>query len=122
MRHDRRISGPVGQFNGRARVGERPNLVRLNKDSVGRVRFDPETKTLHVRDEDVVADHLAVRPDALRQLGEGAEVLFVERILHADQMVFTGESDRKSTRLNSSHTVISYAVFCLKKKKKKQKT
>src|SRR5438132_13511033 len=28
--------------------------------------------------------------------------------------------DRKSTRLNSSHTVISYAVFCLKKKKKQQ--
>src|SRR5688500_19610862 len=27
-------------------------------------------------------------------------------------------SDRKSTRLNSSHLVISYAVFCLKKKKK----
>ena len=30
--------------------------------------------------------------------------------------------DRKSTRLNSSHTVISYAVFCLKKKKKKTQT
>src|SRR5438132_9189473 len=30
------------------------------------------------------------------------------------------EGDRKSTRLNSSHTVISYAVFCLKKKKKKK--
>src|SRR5437773_6895147 len=29
--------------------------------------------------------------------------------------------DRKSTRLNSSHITISYAVFCLKKKKKKQK-
>src|SRR2546426_5893648 len=28
-------------------------------------------------------------------------------------------ADRKSTRLNSSHLVISYAVFCLKKKKKK---
>src|SRR5438132_9122500 len=28
-----------------------------------------------------------------------------------------GTRDRKSTRLNSSHTVISYAVFCLKKKK-----
>src|SRR5260221_8326858 len=28
--------------------------------------------------------------------------------------------DRKSTRLNSSHTVISYAVFCLKKKKTKE--
>src|SRR5256885_8750840 len=30
--------------------------------------------------------------------------------------------DRKSTRLNSSHLVISYAVFCLKKKKKRQTT
>src|SRR5256885_8627583 len=30
------------------------------------------------------------------------------------------DRDRKSTRLNSSHLVISYAVFCLKKKKKKQ--
>src|SRR5947207_6112617 len=29
--------------------------------------------------------------------------------------------DRKSTRLNSSHTVISYAVFCLKKKKNRMK-
>src|SRR5260221_6339028 len=33
-----------------------------------------------------------------------------------DAIVFA--QDRKSTRLNSSHTVISYAVFCLKKKKK----
>src|SRR5438034_8380662 len=32
---------------------------------------------------------------------------------------FHTHADRKSTRLNSSHTVISYAVFCLKKKKKK---
>jgi len=29
------------------------------------------------------------------------------------------QPDRKSTRLNSSHQIISYAVFCLKKKKKK---
>src|SRR2546427_7827437 len=31
------------------------------------------------------------------------------------------QRDRKSTRLNSSHSQISYAVFCLKKKKKKKK-
>src|SRR5688572_32431573 len=31
------------------------------------------------------------------------------------------DPDRKSTRLNSSHSQISYAVFCLKKKKKKKK-
>src|SRR5690606_41996276 len=33
----------------------------------------------------------------------------------------TRRGDRKSTRLNSSHVKISYAVFCLKKKKKKRK-
>src|SRR2546430_8261469 len=32
------------------------------------------------------------------------------------------KGDRKSTRLNSSHSQISYAVFCLKKKKKKKRT
>src|SRR2546427_9163508 len=31
------------------------------------------------------------------------------------------QTDRKSTRLNSSHSQISYAVFCLKKKKKKER-
>src|SRR5437879_13313647 len=34
---------------------------------------------------------------------------------------YRGPQDRKSTRLNSSHRCISYAVFCLKKKKKRQK-
>src|SRR2546426_7178587 len=38
------------------------------------------------------------------------------------QEVRRGTRDRKSTRLNSSHLVISYAVFCLKKKKKKKNT
>src|SRR5688572_32035627 len=33
----------------------------------------------------------------------------------------SAKEDRKSTRLNSSHSQISYAVFCLKKKKKKKK-
>src|SRR2546426_9338456 len=36
----------------------------------------------------------------------------------ATSFLFAGHRDRKSTRLNSSHLVISYAVFCLKKKKK----
>src|SRR5947207_10708357 len=37
--------------------------------------------------------------------------------LAADRRTGEDQQDRKSTRLNSSHTVISYAVFCLKKKK-----
>src|SRR2546422_5512318 len=38
---------------------------------------------------------------------------------HGVTILRTDERDRKSTRLNSSHGYISYAVFCLKKKKKK---
>src|SRR5256885_9992744 len=39
------------------------------------------------------------------------------RVFDPGAIVPGGEADRKSTRLNSSHLVISYAVFCLKKKK-----
>src|SRR5258708_23334551 len=41
----------------------------------------------------------------------------VRRSMHA---AWRDRQDRKSTRLNSSHQIISYAVFCLKKKKKNQ--
>src|SRR5205085_9125404 len=43
------------------------------------------------------------------------------RELTFGQSVYAIVLDRKSTRLNSSHSQISYAVFCLKKKKKKRK-
>src|SRR5438067_6424049 len=61
-------------------------------------------------------DHLAVRrvrvhePEPLRFAAAR-----VGRLLAAEPC--SGETDRKSTRLNSSHVSISYAVFCLKKKK-----
>src|SRR2546427_5262145 len=45
-----------------------------------------------------------------------------EAIARIGHVVVTGRDpgDRKSTRLNSSHSQISYAVFCLKKKKKRK--
>src|SRR2546430_13479008 len=46
-------------------------------------------------------------------LGEGEKLAGLERIAEAEE-----GKDRKSTRLNSSHSQISYAVFCLKKKKR----
>src|SRR5258708_38051987 len=42
----------------------------------------------------------------------------VDRLPVCDPHRAHGLGDRKSTRLNSSHQIISYAVFCLKKKKK----
>src|SRR5688572_31234259 len=55
-------------------------------------------------------------------------ISFVEPLLQATVSlahiirVAHPRTDRKSTRLNSSHSQISYAVFCLKKKKKKNRT
>src|SRR5260221_9079093 len=53
------------------------------------------------------------------------EVIAIGYFSHHFITYFTGRPslgiDRKSTRLNSSHTVISYAVFCLKKKKKENR-
>src|SRR5256885_10744238 len=56
-------------------------------------------------------------------LVDGAEDALAVLALHLDadgvaKAHELGLGDRKSTRLNSSHLVISYAVFCLKKKKK----
>src|SRR3712207_8858367 len=46
------------------------------------------------------------------------DVELVDRAVDREQVESTqGAEDRKSTRLNSSHANISYAVFCLKKKK-----
>src|SRR5256885_12342222 len=41
----------------------------------------------------------------------------IPQLFNHDKVQAIKEADRKSTRLNSSHLVISYAVFCLKKKK-----
>src|SRR5436305_7323083 len=48
----------------------------------------------------------------------GAGPLPRRGLLAADRPPGEGRQDRKSTRLNSSHVRISYAVFCLKKKKR----
>src|SRR2546430_9319381 len=53
----------------------------------------------------------------VRWVNDGGHWLMAQDIWNSDVAL----PDRKSTRLNSSHSQISYAVFCLKKKKKKQR-
>src|SRR5438128_7021033 len=55
-----------------------------------------------------------------RHLAVGVE-LRIAAPIEADRRAQDSALDRKSTRLNSSHGSISYAVFCLKKKKKGKK-
>src|SRR5437868_9459515 len=67
---------------------------------------------------DAVADRLAVADD--RKLRRGADLDGGADAM-ARRHLRPRRQDRKSTRLNSSHVSISYAVFCLKKKKKDSK-
>src|SRR2546421_1285465 len=73
-----------------------------------------------------VADVAPARLEWARRQGvEPARAVrdYREAIARVDAVdIVTPAEDRKSTRLNSSHDQISYAVFCLKKKKKKIET
>src|SRR2546430_594132 len=86
-----------------------------------------------------VADFDAVEPDRMLAVKGGHRIIELDHLLHAHPLAGLGlhsrrieqeiapivavgrlphVHNRKSTRLNSSHSQISYAVFCLKKKKK----
>src|SRR2546429_3192559 len=65
-----------------------------------------------------MADRLGAASKTVQQC---AQIIFRSRISRPQPEGLL-KIDRKSTRLNSSHGYISYAVFCLKKKKKEQKT
>src|SRR2546429_1306884 len=71
--------------------------------------------------EQLLATHGRAKQSHVRngRLGEDAQVGEVGRqvMTHDDGRGEVCQIDRKSTRLNSSHGYISYAVFCLKKKK-----
>src|SRR5437867_7237067 len=56
------------------------------------------------------------RSDNLQNFGFRGRPEVQERLAAAFEQLYQGSADRKSTRLNSSHRTISYAVFCLKKK------
>src|SRR2546430_10965387 len=59
----------------------------------------------------------ASRMEARYRGAKTLQATFLERYAENGREVRTESGDRKSTRLNSSHSQISYAVFCLKKKK-----
>src|SRR5688572_33293015 len=84
-----------------------------------------EIYTLSLHDALPICDRLvAVRVELAHDLRADEAGAADDDDLHGETLpvVWLHLVDRKSTRLNSSHSQISYAVFCLKKKKKKKKT
>src|SRR5256885_4579900 len=89
-----------------------PTLSRSLPAAMHNDRIDPD----RFEEDDFARDPMAFR--GIRGIHEAAAVLHDED-LAAKPLNIRQRLDRKSTRLNSSHLVISYAVFCLKKKKTK---
>src|SRR5690625_1807624 len=85
-------------------------------------KINPATGPIFVEDAHpgdilkVTIDELNIGQEGIMVTGNGIGVLG-DQIDAFDIKVCPVEDDRKSTRLNSSHVAISYAVFCLKKKK-----
>src|SRR5258708_26897972 len=73
----------------------------------------PVPRLLRLQDAVRRGNRLSVRPG--ESLARRAQ-----SVRHVSGFAVEQIADRKSTRLNSSHQIISYAVFCLKKKKKPQ--
>src|SRR5688572_31299671 len=73
-------------------------------------RSPRELQRLELERQENAVELGSARADDAREL---------DRLPGAPVLVVTTRLDRKSTRLNSSHSQISYAVFCLKKKKKR---
>src|SRR3712207_7364426 len=84
----------------------------------------PYTTLFRSEDFDKAVDHPGilgkqiVKPGKVAHRRALAAKQRVAAIVIVDRIVEPGGQDRKSTRLNSSHANISYAVFCLKKKNK----
>src|SRR5256885_12578676 len=78
---------------------------------------DAEFEVVGVEVESGVSHTPTSREELMRGARQRAEALWEIALQQgAAWQYFVGLEDRKSTRLNSSHLVISYAVFCLKKK------
>ena len=86
-----------------------------------------DSKNFEITHEEATAQKTSLnqqKDDINRALGSIKQKLLLDdKIRKRNQEIFVAidAQDRKSTRLNSSHQIISYAVFCLKKKTKKKK-
>src|SRR5438094_4570964 len=125
------------------RAAFQARLVPALDDLLERLQADPSYRSFLLDGQTVlVADYLSARPEQeaeIRTLVKSGRLQIGPWYVLADELIPSGEAlvrnlllgaadaeglggrraeqDRKRTRLNSSHRTISYAVFCLKKKK-----
>src|SRR5438552_4852337 len=92
--------------------GKIGGLVEVNCESDFVARTEDFKELIH----DIAMHIAASDPKFVRKEDVSPDAYEREKDIYRSQAAATGKPDRKSTRLNSSHQIISYAVFCLKKK------
>src|SRR2546429_7295132 len=105
------LDGPAGARRNRAGLYA---LIAVGISLVAALAHGLRTKLLPRGDSGPAASHKMLVVLPLENLGAPEDEYFADGLSEA-----ITTRDRKSTRLNSSHGYISYAVFCLKKKKNK---
>src|SRR5260221_8883954 len=98
-------------------LGDGVEALAVNSATAG-LHLALEAVGIGPGDEVITTTHtFTATAEVVRYLGADVKLVDIDpATLNIDPVAI---EDRKSTRLNSSHTVISYAVFCLKKKKQK---
>src|SRR5690348_17774627 len=113
-------------------MGERLNIMTAGTHCIGAYLSKPAGKpkggVVVVQEIFGVTPHIRAVADRFAEAGYTAVApAFFDYVENDVELGYDkagmerGKEDRKSTRLNSSHPSISYAVFCLKKKKKNNK-
>src|SRR5690606_18648883 len=97
--------------------------VKLIDFGVAQDKMDPRTKEADTNTDALrvwgTPEYMAPEQFGSRDVDGRADIYALATVMYE---LITGVLDRKSTRLNSSHVKISYAVFCLKKKNKIRST
>src|SRR5688572_30667640 len=114
LKYPRQLLAPIGIF---VRA-----LTRQDVDRIGLPQDWQVVTVIQFREViDGIVEINVVIVEAIQERTNVVAAAHRNRALEEIRMLEVFVRDRKSTRLNSSHSQISYAVFCLKKKKKKKK-
>src|SRR5688500_19086293 len=116
-RRDSRIKAGLSMQGGEgARLASKADIAASTRETeVKRAQFQAEIKREQATSEQAgPLSEAKARQEVVAQEVRVERIRTQEQIAVQEQEVLRREKDRKSTRLNSSHLVISYAVFCLK--------
>src|SRR5437899_6312711 len=110
---------PLMALTNGTKLGPYEIVAPLGSGGMGEVYRARDTRLGRIVAVKILPSHLSDNSTLRQRFEQEAKAISSLNHPHICILHDVGHQDRKSTRLNSSHLGISYAVFCLKKKKRK---